>query len=60
MISSVSRALKREIIANFCRKPGVVYSEEDFSGTEALDDADTGDNWKRLFEKMNMPTRLKL
>jgi len=60
MFSAAWRALKEEIIANCFRKAGVVYAEDDITESEVLDDAETEENWKRLCEKLDVPTSVNL
>jgi hypothetical protein len=59
MFSAAWRALKEEIISNCFRKAGVVYAE-DITESEVLDDAETEENWKRLCEKLDVPTSVNL
>ena len=60
MFSAAWKALKEEIIANCFRKAGVVYAEDDITESEELDDAETEENWKRLCEKLDVPTSVNL
>jgi len=60
MFSAAWRALKVEIISNCFRKATVVYAEDDITESEVLYDAQTEENWKRLCEKLDVPTSVNL
>ena len=38
----------------------MVYAEDDITEGEVLDDAETEENWKRLCEKLDVPTSVNL
>ena len=55
-MESTERRNNRKLL----RKARVVYAEEDITESKVLDDAETEENWKRLCEKLKVPTSVNL